>query len=541
MSNITSSPKRSAMLAIALTTGALLIAGSAAAGASTTKPFQYGVTAAEVSSSSALLWSRPGSAGRVTLQVALKSNFTGATEYNGSPSAASDYTLTIKVTGLKPATRYYYRFAKGTSHTVVVSATGTFETAPADTADVPVSFAYSGDTDAQPQSTSKPKTDGSGKPYWNKFEIYGKMAAEGNDFNFNFGDTIYSDTEVLCAGVPCAPIALSTAAKWEKYKMNIVRPPLLKLRSSSAVYNHFDDHEFINDFTGEGKTSAKLYKDSVAAFLSYQPSTWSASNGLYRSFRWGKNVEVFMLDEITFRSAKASDGGTCNNPISNEPDLAPTGPAATRALFSFIIPSLAAAVSQACLDRINSATRTMLGARQYAAFTKAIKASKAKWKVVMNEKPIQQFYSLPYDRWEGYAAERQKLIAFIDKNVKNVVFLTTDTHATFVNNVRYETLPTPRDSSFSEFVTGPVATADFDLEINLATANPGAGALITSVFMKAAPPGGPGMACANTTTFSYGQVEVTSKKLTVRAKGPDGKPITDAVTKLPCVLTLTAK
>ena len=28
----------------------------------------------------------------------------------------------------------------------------------------------------------------------------------------------------------------------------------------------------------------------------------------------------------------------------------------------------------------------------------------------MNEDPIQQFYGLPYDRWEGYAYERVKLL-----------------------------------------------------------------------------------------------------------------------------------
>ena len=29
----------------------------------------------------------------------------------------------------------------------------------------------------------------------------------------------------------------------------------------------------------------------------------------------------------------------------------------------------------------------------------------------MNELPIQQFYVDPYDRWEGYAAERTRLIS----------------------------------------------------------------------------------------------------------------------------------
>ena len=44
------------------------------------------------------------------------------------------------------------------------------------------------------------------------------------------------------------------------------------------------------------------------------------------------------------------------------------------------------------------------------AFEKAIKASTATCKVIVNEVPIQQFYALPYDRWEGYAAEREKLL-----------------------------------------------------------------------------------------------------------------------------------
>ena len=58
----------------------------------------------------------------------------------------------------------------------------------------------------------------------------------------------------------------------------------------------------------------------------------------------------------------------------------------------------------------------------------------------MNEVPIQQFYALPYDRWEGYAAERTKLLTFLKENVKNAVFLTTDVHANMVNDARLQTL-----------------------------------------------------------------------------------------------------
>ena len=121
-------------------------------------------------------------------------------------------------------------------------------------------------------------------------------------------------------------------------------------------------------------------------------------------------------------------------------DLAPTAPQAVRDAFSSLAPGLKNPVAPACLAAINDPSRTMLGARQFAAFTKAIKASTATWKVIVNEVPIQQFYALPYDRWEGYAAERERLLRFLQANVRNVVFLTTDTHANLVNEVRYKTL-----------------------------------------------------------------------------------------------------
>ena len=118
----------------------------------------------------------------------------------------------------------------------------------------------------------------------------------------------------------------------------------------------------------------------------------------------------------------------------------------------------------------------MLGARQYAAFTKAIAASTATWKVIVNEVPIQQFYALPYDRWEGYAAERERLLRFLQANVRNVVFLTTDTHANLVNEVRYRTLGgAPEGTGIWEVVTGPVATNSFAKEIDGYLGQKGAG------------------------------------------------------------------
>ena len=98
----------------------------------------------------------------------------------------------------------------------------------------------------------------------------------------------------------------------------------------------------------------------MAAFRDYAPVTYSESKGLYRSFRWGKNLEVFFLDGRSFRSGKASAGGVCNNPHTGEPDVATTGPQNVRNVFALVTPSLAQPVPQACLDAICSPDRTYL-------------------------------------------------------------------------------------------------------------------------------------------------------------------------------------
>jgi alkaline phosphatase D len=505
--------------------------------------FQYGVSASEVTSSSAILWSRPGRAGRATLEVATTPTFRAcAGGFTGSAKglrgcirlsrtvrASDDYTAQLRVLGLRPGTRYYYRWRQGGAR----SETGRLRTAPSAGADRTIRFSYSGDADAQ-------RAPGQTQPFYNNFEVYREMAQEGNDFNLNFGDTIYSDTEVPGAGPP----ALSVAAKWSKYKQNHAMANLRLLKRSAPILYHWDDHEFINDFTIPENGQA-LYDRSVRAYLDYEPTTYSDARGIYRSFRWGRNVEVFMLDQISFRSAKADDGGACDNPPgSGSPDLAPTAPQATRNLFAVVVPALANPVSQECLDRINDPNRTMLGRRQYDAFTRAVERSTATWKIIMNEKPIQQFYALPYDRWEGYAAERLRLIRDLRDNVDNVIFLTTDTHANFINDVRFRTLEPggPLNSGIQEVITGPVATMTFSREIDSAVGQPGAGELITGLFFKPQPPGGVGMSCAQPDVYSYAQVTATRTRLTVAPRDLAGRPVRESDPDAPCgPVVLSAK
>jgi alkaline phosphatase D len=494
---------------------ALAVLGLAVMSADAATPgFRYGVAAGEVTSTSAVLWARAPSAGPVQAEVAARGRVILRRMLRATP--ASDLVVQWRVTGLRSGSTYTYGFSLGST----ASERGAFETAPSPASNVTIRFAISGDADATPGS--------SGRPVYNLFGVYGRMASERNDFNVNLGDTIYSDSEV--GG---APVARTVAQKWAKYRLGLELPPLRRLRASAGLYSHWDDHEFVNDFSRPEHGEA-IYRAGVKAFRDYSPVAHSSRLGLYRTVRWGRHLELFFLDERSFRSAKADD--VCKG------DLAPTAPQAVRDAFGSLAPGLRNPVPAGCLAALNDPSRTMLGAAQYAAFTRAIRASTATWKVIVNEVPIQQYYALPYDRWEGYAAERERLLRFLQANVRNVVFLTTDTHANLVNEVRFRTLgAAPESSGIWEVVAGPVATNTFAKEIDGFLGSQGAGTAIGALFFKPQPPNGMGMRCAALDTYSYARVTVTAQRLTVALKDAKGRPVREATGVACAPLVLRAR
>ena len=91
-------------------------------------------------------------------------------------------------------------------------------------------------------------------------------------------------------------------------------------------------------------------------------------------------------------------------------DLAPTAPGAVRTAFATLIPSLAGPCRARPAGRRSTTGADDARRRPRGRILKAVKASNATFKVVVNEVPMQQFYQLPYDRWEGYAAARTRLL-----------------------------------------------------------------------------------------------------------------------------------
>jgi phosphodiesterase/alkaline phosphatase D-like protein len=506
----------------------LLFPGSALAA----KKFTSGVTAGEISDTSAIVWGRTANPGFVRAQVATDASFQNVVVRRDLRSVVgNNNTIQTRVSGLKPNRVHFYRFClQGGGG---CSAVGKFRTAPPPDLSTPIRFAFSGDETGF-------RLPGASQPFWGTFKAFNSMLAENNHFNIDFGDTIYSDPEV-----PNAPVALGVGEKWRMYRQKLAVTNMQRIRSATGLYNHWDDHEFINDFSIP-EDGRPLYNRGVRAFRNFMPVTYSDKRGIYRSFRWGKNLEIFFLDQRSFRSAKASAGGTCDNPQTDSPDLAPTAPQSTRNVFSALVPSLSEPVSQACKNRINSPNRTYLGHNQLYRFIYEVENSTARWKVVMNELPIQQFYALPYDRWEGYAYERVKLLNVLQqRNIDHLVFLTTDVHAGLANVVRERTLSgdvapsnapatAPVDTPYQDFVIGPVGTKPFWEEIDDVTGQDGSGQLISQAFFKPPPPNGMGMACAQGGENSYAEVTVRKETLRVDYKDENGDILLDANNSTPC-------
>jgi alkaline phosphatase D len=481
--------------------------------------FTHGVASGDVTPNSAILWTRVDRQTSVKVEVWNNPSLTGQKAFESTESQTSsgnDFTVKIDATGLTPNTTYYYRFRHGDEAGDSVSPVGTFKTAPDPSASANVKFTFTGDSDG---------TRVSGNPAFNNFEVLNAARLENPDFFVYLGDTIYSDSSFRSS--PATTLDEYQAA----YRENRTYPNLTDLLKATSTYAQQDDHEVFNDYDGQ-TVDPNRYAAGIGAFLDYMPLRESgllndptcAGAPLFRAFHWGTKADVIIPDERSCRSGDVA--------IACAGDLAPTLPTPFRLAFG-----LPASPPAGCLAAINDPTRTVLGPVQKQAFKNALLNSTAKFKFVINEYPIQQFWALPYDRWEGYGAERNEILNFIhdpDNNpstndsINNVVFLTTDIHATIVNEVfrdRFENgFAAPPTTIAQEVVTGPIATFTFQQEI-INAFGPIVGPVRVAQFQAALSLAG--VDCRNLNQDSYGVVDVDGAlgTATVTSKDQNGLPV----------------
>jgi alkaline phosphatase D len=278
---------------------------------------------------------------------------------------------------------------------------------------IPVRFTWSGDLGSR----------GHCRKPGGVFPIFRALAQVPADFFLFVGDTIYADHE--CGESTRVPgydfVARRLADFWAKHLYNRQDPAGQAYFRSTSVYAIWDDHEVRNDFSGP---TEPLTETGRRAFIDYFPirPPREEPGRLYRSFRWGSLLEVFILDTRQYRS----------------PNSDPDGPG-----------------------------KTMLGAAQRRWLIDGVSSSTAVWKVLISSVPLSvptgshghdswsnaNAQGVPEERSTGFAIERDSILRVLrQRGVRNLVVLTADVH--FAQLIRHH--PTP-DWSFHEFIAGPLS------------------------------------------------------------------------------------
>ena len=377
--------------------------------------FPDGVSSGDVTQTSAVLWTRAGHSGSVTFQVATDPGFHHIIDALTVSVGDTLVPAKVKVDNLHPDQRYYYRAVDPGGHV----AEGTLETAAALGHHDGFSFGVGGDT------------RGELAPY----PSIKNAPTAGLDLFIKLGDTDYAD-QPSPAGGPAQTLQDFEIKDNEIYSSHLGINSWAALQSTTPILSMIDDGDVIGNFAGGAPAGSDprftgpgtfvndqaLYRNGLTSFSQYnaiEDRTYSNTGSplfdgkpdLYRYDTYGSDAAIFLVDDRTFRSAELPEPSPIDSP-------------------AFLAASF-------------DPTRSMLGHVQFARLEHDLLDAQSKgitWKFVNISVPIQNFGPvLAADRYEGYAAERNELLKFInDNHIENVVFVSAETHTFSVNNLTYQ-------------------------------------------------------------------------------------------------------
>ena len=438
--------------------------------------FQHGVASGDPLPDSVLLWTRatshpgdvPGAgAGTVVkllCEVATDDSF-GTIVLSGEAIAdpAADNTVKLDATGLAPDTWYSYRFTVAEGEFAgQISPIGRTRTTPA--------------AGAAPDKLGIALTSCAN---WEAgyFSAYRDMADNADvDVIMCVGDYIYEYPRGEYTGKsgairdhePAHEI-ISLADYRRRYGHYRTDADLQAAHAAKPWLVTWDDHEVTNDnhATGAENHDPATEGDyvtrrdaAIQAYLEWLPvraTPFSQGGHLYRSFSYGTLAEIVMLDLRTYR------------------DQAP----------EFVN-----------IGDTDDQGRTMLGSEQMNYLHSRWSTSSANWNLVGNSVmftpvlippldpqtsgAIAELMGLPQDgipynsdQWDGYAAERRRLIRMMaDEGLDNVVFLTGDIHSSWACDVPVTPGRYPGDGvAAAEIVCASVNASNIDDIVKLPQRN----------------------------------------------------------------------
>ncbi|UJF22632.1 alkaline phosphatase D family protein [Shewanella sp. OMA3-2] len=469
--------------------------------------FLQGIASGDPAKDAVILWTRvtPDVEADITVswEVARDANFSQIVT-NGvmKTNAKRDYTVKIDAVGLDAGKGYFYRFKSGK----YISDVGMTKTLPEGTVD----------------SVKLAVMSCANYPA-GYFNVYALAAQRDDldavihlgDYLYEYGRGGYASEDAAALGrevLPAGELLLLNdyRTRYAQYRSDM---SLQKLHAKVAFITVWDDHEVANDTWREGAENHNdnegdfdLRKQAaLQAYFEWLPiRPWSEGNHqeIYRSFNYGDLVDLHMLDTRLLGRDKQLDYA------------------------NYMDPATKAFNSAAFLGDVTDVNRTMLGQSQLLWLQQTLLESTAKWQVLgqqvlmgkmllpaaiaTQQMSIPQFAqlttlaqlaaraqagdptlsaqelaylqanqsqltpevitllqlpSIPYnlDAWDGYAYEREVILATAKSMQHNLVVVAGDTHNAWAS----ELVDNQGDTVGVEFATSSVSSPGLEYYLGL--------------------------------------------------------------------------
>jgi alkaline phosphatase D len=416
----------------------------------------YGVASGDINNNSAVIWSRSDSfAGhrqrpaRMIIEYTTDENFRNVNRIIGKVATEyTDFTARTYLDNLPPGQDIFYRVTfQDLVDTNIYSAPviGHLKTAP-QTRGKDILFAWSGDTAGQGWGINSE---------WGGMKIYESIRQLKPDFFIHSGDYIYADNPIQ------AEVKLEEGKIWKNitteekskvaetlkefrgnYIYNLLDENIQRFNAQIPQLVQWDDHEvrnnwypgqILDDNRYQVKDISLLASRARQAFLEYTPIRYNPQdpNRIYRHFHHGELLEIFMLDERSYRGKNSPNNQT-----------------------------------------VASEKTAFIGNSQIKWLKDKLKNSKSTWKIIASDMPIGLMVKDGKTDFENFAngdgkplgreLEVADLLQFIkNNNIRNVVWLTADVHYAAAHYYHPNKAQFTDFKPFWEFVAGPLNSGNF--------------------------------------------------------------------------------
>ncbi len=331
----------------------------------------------------------------------------------GTAIARPEYahSVHVDVRGLAADREYYYRFAAGGEESPV----GRTRTAPpASSHPMEVSFAFA-----------------SCQEFHSYYTAYRHMAAEDLDFVVHLGDYIYENVLRSPRGLSLPDEVILEPKDLPSYRLrhSLYRsdPNLQAAHAAFPWIVTWDDHEVENNYADEysedypNVSSEEFLIRRAAAYRAYwehMPLRVPPPNGsglrLYRKFSFGDLLALHVLDTRQYRDRQTDCAGE----------------------------ELVGGYCRSAVDP----NRTILGDDQRRWLLSSLEVSSAIWNVLAQQIIFSQRDNLigpgenyvgNGDQWDGYKADRDRLLEFLrQRRPSNPIIITGDVHRNYAYNIK---------------------------------------------------------------------------------------------------------